>query len=353
MLGLDPRALRVAWTVFLLAGVVWLLYLLRGVLFVFVLAILSAYVIWPVVAVVERQMGRLVRAGPRARLAALGVVYPILIGVAILMGTVMAPQIAQQGATLVERASSFAARVQQGGLLEQMSQQRGWSLPAVYAVRDELVRHTGSLVPYLQSAARQLLHYLSNLWLIVVVPILAFFLLKDAERLAAGVSGWLMAQEYRDFVEGIFTDLHDLLAQYMRALILLSLLSFASHLLFFFLAGVPYALLLATVAGLLEFIPLVGPLTAAITIVLASWLAGYEHLLWILVFLGVWRLVQDYVNMPWLLGSGVELHPLLVIFGILAGAELAGVAGMFLSIPAMAAVRILVRRGAARVRAAP
>ena len=58
----------------------------------------------------------------------------------------------------------------------------------------------------------------------------------------------------------------------------------------------PYAWLLATLAGMLEFIPLVGPLTSGGIILLASWLAGYQHLAWILLFLIVWRMVQDYVQ---------------------------------------------------------
>src|SRR5262245_49819006 len=221
MFGLDVRALRVAWTVFLLAASLWLLYLLRGVLFVFILAILFAYVVWPLVAVMETWFGKLVPPGRPARLSALAVVYPVLIGLAILAGVVIAPQIAQQGTMLVEKVTSFAARIQHGGLLEQLSQKRGWSLPALYALRDEVLRHTVFLVPYLQSALGELLRYLSVLWLVVLVPILAFFLLKDAERLVADVRGWLGAQQYRDFLQEIFTDLHDLLAQYMRALILL------------------------------------------------------------------------------------------------------------------------------------
>ncbi|MBI3698365.1 MAG: AI-2E family transporter [Acidobacteria bacterium] len=340
MLGVDPRAFRVAWTVFLAAALLWLLYQARGVLFVLVLAILFAYVIWPLVAAAERLLGRF---GPRGRrLAALAVVYPVLIGVVILLGAVMAPQIAQQGAMLAEKTTAFARKLQQDQLLVEMSQSRGWSLGTLYAVREQVLRHTSSLVPYIQRVVEDLLRYLSNVWLVVLVPILAFFLLKDAERLTAGVEA--LAPQRRDLVRGLFTDLHDLLAQYMRALVLLSLLSFATHLVFFLAAGVPYALLLAALAGILEFIPMVGPLTAAGIILLASWLAGYPHLIWILVFLAAWRLVQDYVNLPWVMGSGVEMHPLLVIFGILAGAELAGVAGMFLSIPTMAVVRILLRR---------
>ena len=337
MLGLDGYALRITWTVFLLAGLLWMLYLLRGVLLVFILAVLFAYVIWPLVAITEKVLGRAVRARRAARLAALGVVYPALIGVAIVTGTVLAPRIAQEAATLYQRATAFAGEVQRG--------QRLVEIPVLRAIQDQLLQHAGDILPYLQKAGAELLRYLSNLWLVALVPILAFFLLKDAEKLAGSVEN--------GFVRGLFADLHNLLAQYMRALILLSLLSFASHLVFFLLAGAPYALLLATLAGMLEFIPMVGPLAAAVTILLASWLAGYEHLVWILIFLGVWRLIQDYVNMPWLLGAGVELHPLLVIFGILAGAELAGVAGMFLSVPIVAALRILVRRGLAQARAAP
>lgn len=350
MLGVDPRAFRIAWTVFLLAGLLWLLYLIRGVLFVFILAVLFAYVIWPLVAAAERLVARLARSSiRRSRIAALALVYPLLVGAAILIATLIIPQVAQQGAALVEKATGFAAKIQQGGLLEKVSAERGWSLPLLYRIQDWLLRHTGSLVPYLQAGARELLRYASNLWLVVLVPILAFFLLKDADALAEAVEAG--AGENRAFVRSVFADLHDLLAQYMRALILLGVFSFVSHVLFFLIAGVPYALLLAALAGILEFIPLVGPLAAAAMILLTSWVEGYQHLVWILIFLGVWRLLQDYVNSPWLLGSGVELHPLLIIFGVLAGAELAGVAGMFLSVPTMAAVRILVRRSMAQARA--
>src|SRR5262249_60910444 len=102
----------------------------------------------------------------------------------------------------------------------------------------------------------------------------------------------------------------------MRALILLSLLSFGSHLVFFLIAGVPYALLLATMAGMLEFIPMVGPLTAAGMILLASWVPGHGHPLWGPVFLGLLRLFQDYVDMPLAMGAGVGAAALLVVFGL-------------------------------------
>ena len=65
---------------------------------------------------------------------------------------------------------------------------------------------------------------------------------------------------------------------------------------------------------------------------------------WILIFLIVYRLFQDYVLSPYLLSSGVELHPLLVLFGVLAGEQVAGIPGMFFSVPVIAALRIIVVR---------
>ncbi len=351
MLGLDGRVFRATWTVLAACALAALLYRARQALLVVVLAVLFAYVVWPLVQVAERLWKRALPSLRSTRAAALAVVYPVLIAAAVVAGTVLAPQVAEQAAALYGKAKGVAEGLRQGQLLEQMSLRRGWSLPTLYAIRDQIVAHAGDLLPYAQSAGLQALHYLSNLWLVIVVPILAFFLLKDAEQLAAGVQDWFESQEHRSLLGEILQDLHDLLAQYMRALILLSLLTFASHAVFFLAVDLPYALLLATLAGVLEFVPMVGPLTAGAAIVLAGWVAGYAHLLWIVVFLAAWRLVQDYVNMPWVLGSGVELHPLLVICGILAGAEVGGVAGMFLSIPTMAAVRILVRRAAGVRRA--
>jgi len=81
-----------------------------------------------------------------------------------------------------------------------------------------------------------------------------------------------------------------------------------------------------------------------VLVVVVSVLSGYPYLLWILIFMGVYRLFQDYVLSPRLMSEGMELHPLLVMFGVFAGAELGGVPGTFLSVPLLALIRILYRR---------
>ncbi|MHB2020592.1 MAG: AI-2E family transporter, partial [Candidatus Xenobia bacterium] len=113
---------------------------------------------------------------------------------------------------------------------------------------------------------------------------------------------------------------------------------------FLSLVGVPYSVLLAVLAGLFEFVPLLGPLSAAAMIFGVALFSGFPHLVWLVIFLIAYRLFEDYVLSPFLMSSGAEVSPLLVIVGVLAGEHIAGVPGMILSIPVVAALRILVIR---------
>jgi len=88
----------------------------------------------------------------------------------------------------------------------------------------------------------------------------------------------------------------------------------------------------------------VGPLAAGVTVVSVALFSGFGHPWLLALFVLIWRRVQDYVSSPLIMGRGVELHPGLVIFGVLAGGELAGVAGMFLSVPVIAGLKVVWRR---------
>jgi predicted PurR-regulated permease PerM len=135
-----------------------------------------------------------------------------------------------------------------------------------------------------------------------------------------------------------------MLAHFIRAQLTLAALTLLVYSVFLGAMRVPYALVLGTTGGLLEFIPVVGPLAAAIIIMGVVLLMTYKHWLVILVFLAIWRLLQDYVTSPRIMGESMELHPLAAIFGVMAGGEVAGILGIFLSIPVMASLRIVFRR---------
>lgn len=334
MLGIDRRAARAAWTVFLVVLLLVVVYYVRTIMLVFVLAILFAYLLSPIVNLVDRFL-----PWPGSRTYSLAVVYTLLIGLLVLAGVLVGNRVAQEAATLEGRFPELQKTVLQRlhepwtPWLEPVRQQILDRAQGLGSVAGQLVRQTSTYI----------LSILSSLAFIVLIPILGFFFLKDGHILREQFLG-LMEPDRRAIWEDILSDVHALLGRFIRALVILALAVFAVNAIFFTSIGLPYGLLLATMAGALEVIPIVGPLAAALLIIMVAVLSGYGHVLVILAFLAAYRIFQDYILNPHLMSSGVEMHPLLVIFGALAGAELAGIPGMFLSVPVMATLRVVYAR---------
>jgi predicted PurR-regulated permease PerM len=135
--------------------------------------------------------------------------------------------------------------------------------------------------------------------------------------------------------------MHVMLGSYIRAQIILALLTLTAYTLFLSLTGAPYAFILGPMGGALEFIPVVGPAIGAVTIFVIALLAGYPHMIWLFLYLGTWRVIQDYVNAPRIMGRRVEINPLLQIFAVLVGGEVGGVVGALVAVPVVATLRIL------------
>jgi predicted PurR-regulated permease PerM len=133
------------------------------------------------------------------------------------------------------------------------------------------------------------------------------------------------------------------LALYIRGQLIACLLIGTVCTIGFSLIGLRYPLLLGVVAGLLEFIPLVGPLAVALIAVLIAGFFSVKQAIAVAIFLGILRIVQDYVIYPRIIGQGIHLHPLAVIVAVLCGGELAGVAGIFLAIPTAAIMSVSYR----------
>ena len=175
---------------------------------------------------------------------------------------------------------------------------------------------------------------------IILVPILAFFFLKDGRKIRQDVIGSL-DETNQVLVEEILDDISRLLGQYIRALVLLSVCSFIGNSIFLAATSAPYAILLAGISALGEFLPVVGPASGAAIVLAVTGLSGYAHLVGFILFWIVFRMFQDYVVNPYVMGKGVELNPLLVLFGVLAGEQIGGVAGMFFSVPVLATLRVV------------
>jgi len=334
MFGIDRYAARAVWTVALVLLLLALVYLVRKTLFVFIVALLLAYLLSPLVDLLDR-------LGPRrrTRTAALSAAYAILILGVVLIGQQIGSRVVEEANSLSRKAPQMLAQWEKaanepGAPADSLRQQLAGR------VRGEFSRWSSDLFAELPKVGIRLLGLASDLVYVVIVPILAFFFLKDGHVIREHILALVDEGPRRMLVDDVLADVHLLLAHYMRAVVLLSCATFVTYSIFFAIIGVPYGMLLATTAFLLEFIPMLGPLTASVIIVVVALVSGGQPLV-VLIFLLAYRMFQDYVLSPHVMGTGVELHPLLVLFGVFAGAEVAGIPGAFLSVPVLALVRIL------------
>jgi predicted PurR-regulated permease PerM len=336
MLGFNRRAASCTLTAAIVLLALYLVYMVRSTLFVFTLAILFAYLLSPLVNLLDRFLPG------RTRTPALALAFVIFVALVALF-------VSQVGSTAVKQAEDLNKRLPD--MLANWQKPTPDTPTEINSLKDEVIgkirlaltQQSSDLISALPQYGLKFLTAASDLIFVVIIPILAFFFLKDAHMIREHLLGLVPQGPRRELLDEVMADIHRLLARYMRALFGLTLAAFTAYSIFFTIMGVPYGVLLAAVAGLLEFIPMLGPLTASVVILLVAGVAG-AHVLAVLIFLAVYRVFQDYILSPHLMEQGVELHPALVLFGVFGGAEIAGIPGTFLSVPVLALARILYLR---------
>lgn len=337
MLWIDKRAAQYAWTAALVLLLLYLTYLMRTTLFVFIVALLFAYLLAPLVDVIDRLL-----PGRRTRMMAMVISYMIFIAILFVGATQIGSRIVEQANSLAKSLPALLAKWQQP-TPSAPSGVNSLKQEVLRKVQDQLSKSSGDIIASLPRAGAKILAVVSNLVYVVIVPILGFFFLKDGKTMRRDLLEMIEDGGRRNLVDDLLADVDLLLAHYMRAVLMLSVATFTSYSIFFTILGVPYSFLLAALAGTLEFIPMIGPLSANIVILIVTAASG-GPVLGALVFLLGYRVFQDYILSPHLMHAGVQLHPLLALFGVFAGAEIAGVAGAFLSVPLLALIRIFYYR---------
>ncbi|HEV2117231.1 MAG TPA: AI-2E family transporter [Terriglobales bacterium] len=332
----DTRTARVLFTALLFVAGLALVYLTRHTLILFLFAIFFAYLVEPLVSQTVRWV--------RTRTRAIAVIY---LGLAILLTlffSFIGPRIGHEAQRLTQNLPALLGNISSGQIAIQIGKERGWSFDTQLQVKAFLASHSEEIGQLASRAGLRLATLAQNIWWLILIPILAVFFLRDGRTFTDVVLMMIGSRPQREFVEGVINDLNDMLAHFIRAQLTLAALALLVYVVFLGIMRVPYALVLGTAGGILEFIPVVGPFVAAVLILGVALLMSYQHLFLLALFLGVWRLVQDYVTLPRIMGETMQLHPLAAIFGVLAGAEIAGVIGVFLSIPVMASLRIVWQR---------
>jgi predicted PurR-regulated permease PerM len=337
MVLIDSRTARVLFTVLLFALGLGFLFIARGTLIVFLFAVFFAYLMEPAVSRLEKVL--------RGRGRAIAVIYVLLLAGVGLFFFSVGPRIGHESARLGQSLPDLLNRVSSGAIANDIGQEHGWSSTTQEKIRELLTRNSDDIKKYAERFGIRAAGVAKEFWLILLVPLLAIFFLKDGRAFSDVTLSVVQSRPQREFLQAVIADMNQMLAQFIRAQLTLAAFSLIVYAGFLGIMRVPYALVLGTAGGVMEFIPVVGPLVAALLILSVAVLMNYSHWVVLLLFLIVWRIVQDYVISPRVMGKSMELHPLAAIFGVMAGGEIAGVLGVYLSIPVMASLRIVWRRG--------
>lgn len=344
-----PRQV-VFWSV-ALAALLLFVFVFGDILLPFVAGMALAYALDPIA-------DRLERLGLNRLGATLAILVLMVVFVALIL-ILLAPVLVRQLADFVEGVPGYVEKLQSllsSALHSRISDYLGIDLSdigsSLAGMTGEAAGWLATLVSSLWSGGRAVLNLLS---LIVITPIVAFYLLYDWDRLVEQIDS-LLPRDHVNEIRQIARDVDQAIAAFVRGQGLVSLIMAAFYSTGLVLVGLNFGFLIGLVAGLLGFIPFVGALIGFVVSLGVALVQFWPDWIMIAATLSVFvvgQMLENYLLQPRLIGQNVGLHPVWVMFALLAFGYLFGFVGVLLAIPAAAAVGVLVRYGLKRYRESP
>ena len=317
-------------------GLVWLLH---GILLPFVAGLALAYLVDPIADRIES-------LGVNRAVAT----FAMILGLAILLvvlAILIVPVIATQAAALIENLPAYTARIQ--ALVNDYG--KPWL--------DKLSANGTSNVnvaDLVKNASGPALVFLTSLWsggqalisivsILVITPVVAFYMLIDWKRIVAVIDD-LLPREHAPTIRALLGEIDRAIAGFMRGQTSICLILAVFYMAGFSLAGLNFALLIGLSAGILTFIPYVGSFVAIAIgtgMALLQFWPDWMHIGFVLGVGVVGQIIESYVLSPYLVGASVGLHPVWLMFALFAFGYLFGFTGLIVAIPLSAAVAVLVR----------
>ena len=335
-----------------LAALVLFLYVFSGILLPFVAGLILAYLLDPTA-------DRLERAG-LSRLGAALVIITLFSLIFVVLLILFVPVLANQLAAFIQTFPSLVTR------LQSLAMQEGGTLGTLlegtpferFGLGDKLTSADvqKSLGEIVGQGAQWLLSFMKSLWsggqalvglfsLIVVTPVVAFYILLDWDRMLATIDGWVPLDQ-RDTVRRLAGEIDRAIAGFLRGQSMVCLFLGLWYGIGLSIIGLNFGMLIGICAGFLSFIPYVGSLTALVLSAGVAIVQGWPS--WTLLALamtvvGTGQFLEGNVLTPRLVGASVGLHPVWLMFALFAFGSLFGFTGLILAVPVAAMIGVLCR----------
>ncbi|WP_018411246.1 AI-2E family transporter [Methyloversatilis thermotolerans] len=322
------------------AALIGLIWLLGPTISPFMLGLVLAYIFEPLVE-------RLHRRGVPRTLAVVMVIV-LVIGMVIGLILILVPVIQQEVRTLVERLPAYLTAAHDR-LMPWLSGHLGINLQLdVDSLKRFITKNWSSAQDYLMLA----LEYVTSQGAVIVgvvanvllTPVVMFYLMRDWKDLRHRVATFI-PRPWLQRALAMADEIDAVLAEFLRGQLAVMAALAAFYSIGLWLAGVDYALPLGLLSGLLGFIPYVGFSTGLLLSLLVAALQfqGWSPMIGVAIVYGLGQLLESFVLTPWLVGERIGLHPLAVIFALMAFGQLFGFVGVLVALPASAALLVGLR----------
>ena len=325
-----------------LALLALVIYRFRGVITPLILAFLLALILDPIVDWLEARLG-MRRAGITA-----------IVFVIVVLSVLAAPVVAMppvMSAVRSLRLDFAQIMADLGQLLEEplVIFGQNWDLQLAYQEVSDALETIVSLPTVAAGTFRVVVGFASTLFWLVFVVLSAFYLVKDADRIATWIDGLAPPSVNNDFVR-LRERITQVWQAFLRGQLVMAVVLAAMTTVIDSVVGLPHALALGLLAGVMEFVPNVGPLIAAAPAVVVAFFEGSTWIampnLWFAVLIfGLYLVIQQIegnVLLPKILGQSLNLHPRVILVAVILGGSLAGIIGVLLAAPTVATLKVLV-----------
>lgn len=335
-----------------LAGFTAFLYVFSSILMPFVAALILAYLLDPLVDVLERfKVGRL---------TATCLVLALFVLMFILALVAAVPLMMNQISAFLAKLPDYAHR------LQVLVTEQGGPLFERFGGAERLKEIQGSLASSMGEGAKWLAGVLTSLVsggqaflgivsLLVLTPIVAFYLILDWDRMVAKVDSWLPLQ-HRDTIRELVVEMDSSVASFLRGQATICLILGVFYAVALSLAGLHFGFVIGILSGLIGFIPYVGSITGLLLstgVAIAQFWPDWTMVVVILAIFGAGQFLEGNVLQPKLLGHALGLHPVWLMFALLAAGSLLGFVGVMLAVPLAAVIGVLVRFALRQYLASP
>lgn len=316
------------------------LWLLSDILLPFVAGLAIAYLLTPLT-------DRLERLGVN-RLAAALLIITVVVLALIYLILLVAPFLGGQLSSFIESVPGYVAKLQallSDPSLPWIQKLLGAGFSPDKSMGDLMTQGVGWLTAFLHSlwsGGRALVSVFS---LVVVTPVVAFYLIYDWHRMIRTVDGWIPVRQ-RDTVRALAREIDAAISGFLRGQTGVCLILGSFYALALTLTGLNFGLLIGLISGLITFVPYVGSMTGLVLslgVAVAQFWPDYGSILMVLGIFLVGQFLEGYVLSPKLVGESVGLHPVWLIFALLAFGYLFGFVGLLVAVPLAATIGVLVR----------